>query len=326
MSGASSSGSALSEGRAGAALDYERSELPGSRAGAEEEREGVVDGRVARRGSRSSNRSEHTARYRRACFSCRGQRAAACARLLAAVARTRQDRCHHADEAPAMWPPELKKGWSVEVGEGYSSPVPGDGRVFVHARRDPDEVVSGDRSRDGHRRLDADIAAPTEKNPTRSRWPRGPTRPRSWPMDGSSRSARRQSCRRGTPPRARSSGAGLLVAIDTSKLFCGTAMSPLLTKSGISFMSATIAAADHGARPRNRQGDGRRRFAGPGYASPIEVTLGGLPQIVTMTTRSVIGVDVATGGALGVSVRRRWNENIVTPIATPDRSDRLRRA
>jgi outer membrane protein assembly factor BamB len=46
------------------------------------------------------------------------------------------------DEAPAMWPPELKKGWSVEVGDGYSSPVSGAGRVFVHARRDPDEVVS----------------------------------------------------------------------------------------------------------------------------------------------------------------------------------------
>jgi hypothetical protein len=32
------------------------------------------------------------------------------------------------DEAPAMWPAELKKGWSVEVGEGYSSPVSGNGR------------------------------------------------------------------------------------------------------------------------------------------------------------------------------------------------------
>src|SRR5215211_6420309 len=47
-----------------------------------------------------------------------------------------------ADEAPAAWPPELTKGWTATVGEGYSSPIAGDGRVFVHARRDPDETVS----------------------------------------------------------------------------------------------------------------------------------------------------------------------------------------
>ncbi len=48
------------------------------------------------------------------------------------------------------------------------------------------------------------------------------------------------------------------------------------------------------------------------------MTLGGVPQIVTMTTRSVIGVDMATGTALWeFPFDDEWNENIVTPIATP---------
>ena len=30
----------------------------------------------------------------------------------------------------------------MEIGEGYSSPVVSGGRVFLHSRRDPDEVVT----------------------------------------------------------------------------------------------------------------------------------------------------------------------------------------
>src|SRR5687767_109902 len=43
---------------------------------------------------------------------------------------------------PKEWPSAVKKGWSVEIGEGYSSPVVANGRAFVHSRRDPDEIVT----------------------------------------------------------------------------------------------------------------------------------------------------------------------------------------
>src|SRR6476661_1403310 len=46
-----------------------------------------------------------------------------------------------AAETPA-WPAAWKRAWRVEVGEGYASPVVSDGRVFVHSRRDPDEIVT----------------------------------------------------------------------------------------------------------------------------------------------------------------------------------------
>src|SRR5438045_4852380 len=43
---------------------------------------------------------------------------------------------------PAAWPEKPVRLWTQPVGEGYSTPVTAEGRVFVHARRDPDEVVS----------------------------------------------------------------------------------------------------------------------------------------------------------------------------------------
>ena len=44
-------------------------------------------------------------------------------------------------QAPATWPTAWQARWRAEVGEGYSSPVVAGGRVFIHSRRDPQEVV-----------------------------------------------------------------------------------------------------------------------------------------------------------------------------------------
>src|SRR5215210_7730180 len=43
---------------------------------------------------------------------------------------------------PASWPDKPSRVWTQPVGEGYSTPVVADGRVFVHARKDPREVVT----------------------------------------------------------------------------------------------------------------------------------------------------------------------------------------
>ena len=42
---------------------------------------------------------------------------------------------------PTKWPAKLQKGWQVEVGTGYGSPLVADGRVYQHARQGGDEVV-----------------------------------------------------------------------------------------------------------------------------------------------------------------------------------------
>jgi len=223
------------------------------------------------------------------------------------------------DEAPTMWPPELKKGWSVEVGEGYSSPIAGDGRVFVHARRDPDEVVSAIDLATGTVAWQQKYPAPMQKNPYAKQMAKGPY---STPLLAGGRLYTL-----GTTAivSAWNASTGALVwrkdfspRIDTSKLFCGTAMSPLQTKSGIIVhigddRGGSILALD----PATGKEKWTTEVRGPGYASPIAVTLGGVPQIVTMTTRSVMGVDTTTGTVLWeFPFDDEWNENIVTPIAT----------
>jgi len=46
-----------------------------------------------------------------------------------------------AASAPSSWPASLRRAWRVEIGEGYSSPIVSRGSVFVHGRKDPEEVV-----------------------------------------------------------------------------------------------------------------------------------------------------------------------------------------
>jgi outer membrane protein assembly factor BamB len=54
-----------------------------------------------------------------------------------------------AKNAPAVWPEALKRTWRVEIGEGYSSPVVAGGHVFVHGRKDPEEIVASLNLADG---------------------------------------------------------------------------------------------------------------------------------------------------------------------------------
>src|SRR5262245_19842213 len=54
-----------------------------------------------------------------------------------------------AANTPAAWPETFRALWRVEVGEGYSSPVVSDGRVFIHSRQDPEEIVSAISLADG---------------------------------------------------------------------------------------------------------------------------------------------------------------------------------
>src|SRR6476620_8298814 len=44
--------------------------------------------------------------------------------------------------APSTWPASFNRAWRVDVGEGYASPVVAAGRVFIHSRTDPAEIVT----------------------------------------------------------------------------------------------------------------------------------------------------------------------------------------
>jgi len=224
-----------------------------------------------------------------------------------------------AAEAPAAWPQALKKGWSVAVGEGYSSPVVSGGRVFVHGRRGTEEIVSAIDLATGKVAWEQKYPAPAAKNPYAKEMALGPY---STPLVDAERVYTL-----GTTAilSAWNVKTGALVwrkdfspTIDTSKLFCGTATSPLQTKDGIVVhvgddKRGVIAAFDS----RTGQDRWTRELAGAGYASPMEVTIGGVRQIVSMTTKSVVGVAADTGAMLWeFPYQDEWNENIVTPVAT----------
>jgi outer membrane protein assembly factor BamB len=226
-----------------------------------------------------------------------------------------------AEDAPATWPAQLTKGWTAAVGEGYSSPIASDTRVFVHARRDPDETVSAIDLATGAVAWTRTYPAPTEKNPYAKTMAKGPY---ATPLLAGGRLFTLGTTAILT---AWNATTGALVwrrdfsaRIDTSKLFCGTAMSPLMTRHGIVIhvgddRGGAIMTLD----PATGKDKWTTAVAGPGYASPVELTLAGAPQIVTLTTKSVIGVDTLSGALLWeFPFNDEWNENIVTPIVMPD--------
>ena len=218
------------------------------------------------------------------------------------------------------WPETWKRAWRTDVGEGYSSPVVSGGRVFVHSRKDPDELVTALDVATGKVVWQAKYPSPFNKNQYASKVAKGP---HSTPLVAGDKVITVG----GTGiVSAWNAGSGELAwrkdysaSVDTSKLFTGTAASPLLDGGSV---IVQVGSDIHGGRIialDSRTGAERWTWKGkgPGYASPVIVTAGGSRQIVTMPNGSVEGLDAKTGAALWSSpFPDEWHENIVTPIWT----------
>lgn len=89
--------------------------------------------------------------------------------------------------------------------------------------------------------------------------------------------------------------------IDTSRLFTG-AMSPLIAGG---LLIVHVGDDDAGAFRALDPTTGAETWGlpghGPGYASPIVANFGGTRQIVTMTDKAVVGVEIATARSCGRS-------------------------
>ena len=221
---------------------------------------------------------------------------------------------------PKQWPSGVKKGWSVEVGEGYSSPVVANGRAFVHSRRDPEELVTAIDLATGKIAWQQKYTSEFKKNQYATQMAKGPN---STPLIVGSR--------------LYTLGVtGILTAwnladgtvawrndysssIDTTKLFCGTAMSPMLEGGAL---IVQVGSDVHGGRvlaidPATGKERWSSKGLGPGYASPVAVTVEGVRQIITMTNGSIIGIDASNGTPLwSIPFPDEWHENIATPIWT----------
>jgi outer membrane protein assembly factor BamB len=225
-----------------------------------------------------------------------------------------------AKNTPATWPESLKRVWRVEVGEGYSSPIVANGRAFVHSRRDPEELVTAINLADGKILWQQKYAAPFQKNQYAVKMAKGPN---ATPLFAG---ARLFTLGTTGVVNAWDAATGRRLwskdfskTVDTSKLFCGTAASPLLSgglvviQVGSDVHGGQIMALD----PATGDAKWEWRGAGPGYASPVVFNVAGKDQIVSMTNGSVVGLDAKTGGELwSVPFLDEWHENITTPVWT----------
>jgi outer membrane protein assembly factor BamB len=221
---------------------------------------------------------------------------------------------------PGKWPESFARAWRVEVGEGYSSPVVAGGRVFVHSRRDPEEIISAINLADGKLIWEQKYQAVFNKNQYAVQMAKGPN---STPLVMSNRLFTL-----GVTGivNAWDTATGRLLwtrdfskSIDTSKLFCGTAASPLEVDGRVAVQvgSDTQGGQILALNPATGATEWEWRGLGPGYASPVLIELGGARQLVTMTEGSIVGLDAKTGKELwSVAFPDEWHENIATPLWT----------
>jgi len=225
-----------------------------------------------------------------------------------------------AKSTPATWPTSLRRAWRVEIGEGYSSPVVSGATVFLHARRDPEEVVIAVNLADGKVLWEQKYSAAFQKNQYAVTMAKGPN---ATPLVMNKRLFTF-----GVTGilNVWDTATGRLLwtkdfskTVDTSKMFCGTAASPLavgervVIQVGSDIHGGQIIALD----PANGNVAWGWKGLGPGYASPVIIDVAGSKQIATMTNGSLVGLDARTGAELwSTPFPDEWHENIMTPLWT----------
>lgn len=223
-------------------------------------------------------------------------------------------------QVPSTWPTEWQPRWRAEVGEGYASPVISGGRVFIHSRRDPWEVVMALDAASGKPLWERTYTAAFTKNQYASNMAKGPN---ATPLVSGGRLFTLGVTGILTAWDA-ASGKHLWQkdysqSVDSSKLFCGTAASPILAHG---LVVVQVGSDVHGGQivgldPATGTAKWTWKGPGPGYASPLLVDIAGTSQLVTMTERSLVGVDARSGvGLWSVPFPDEWHENIVTPVWT----------
>ena len=219
--------------------------------------------------------------------------------------------------APGTWPDKLKPVWKVEVGIGHSSPVVVGKRVFVHSRKDENEVVSCFDLDSGKQLWSDNYPTPYKMNPAAVSHGKGP---KSTPVVSDNKLftlgiSGILSCYDATNGKLLWRREFSKTNKTTSPLY-GTAMSPLVDRG---LVIAHVGGQDSGTLGAFDVATGETRWTwsgdGPGYASPIIVDIGGTRQIVTQTQKHIVGIS-ASGGQLlwQIPFETEYEQNIATPV------------
>ena len=210
-------------------------------------------------------------------------------------------------QAPASWPATLTQGWSVEIGEGYATPLLVGDRLYVFSRQGGDEVMTTLDPTSGTTIWRTSYAAPFTMNPATTRHGPGP---KSTPAFADGRlftlgisgivtafdaESGRRLWQRPAPP--------------VEPMF-HTAMSPVVEGDLVIFH---VGGHDNGSLTAFDVASGEVRWRwdgdGPAYGSPLVFNLSGTRQVVTFTQENLVGVAVADGQLL-------WSRPYTTPSDT----------
>lgn len=211
---------------------------------------------------------------------------------------------------PKAWPEKLTRRWKVEVGEGYATPIVVGRRVYAFTRRDDNEALLA---------LDAATGKIV--------WQTGYMAP---PLETGSVASAHGNGPKATPlfhkDKIYTLGlSGIMSAFDaaTGKLvwrkpappespYYGMAVSPVGDKDVV-----IVHPGSHGPLTAFDANTGAVKWVANGdssWASPIIVTLGGIRQVVSMTSKSVISVAVADGALLW---EHPWKSSATASAITP---------
>ena len=183
-----------------------------------------------------------------------------------------------AGQAPQTWPDAFARAWRVDIGEGYSSPVVSDGRVFLHSRESDAEVVTAFDLSSGARLWQHDYPALYVQNDI---VPGGRPGPFATPaVDG----GRVFTLGAAGILSSWDAASGALLwrndyseSVQVTGLFCGTAASPLVADGMLIVQVGSDAGGGRVLALDPATGDDVWvwRGVGPGYASPIVVDIEG---------------------------------------------------
>jgi outer membrane protein assembly factor BamB len=221
---------------------------------------------------------------------------------------------------PTHWPAALTRQWQVAVGEGHSSPIVAGDRVYLLTREGDLEVARCLELDSGKQVWRSDYPAPYVVNPAAHAHGKGP---KSTPLLYAGKLF--------------TLGIGGILSCfdaDTGKLrwrkdftgqfkyaspLYGASMSPMIEGGAL---IVHVGGHNEGALTAFDPETGEVRWQnavnGPGYSSPIVVTLAGVRQIVTQTQSYLLGVDAASGKLLWKERFRTGDQNSVTTLAVND--------
>jgi len=215
---------------------------------------------------------------------------------------------------PKTWPKELTQKWKITVGTGDATPALVGDKIYVFTRQEGNEVVSCLDAANGKEIWSDKYAVPAIGGPDSS-------------VHGGPRSS---------PTVAEGKVVTLGVSGTVSCLdaasgavkwrkddFPGqwprfhTATSPIVT-DGLCIVQ--LGKESQGGMVAYNLANGEQKWKwtdeGPGYASPVLMTAGGVKMVVTLTAKSVVGLGVAEGKLLWRDpfAPQGMNYNAATPI------------